>query len=419
MSAPLHAHGAEGATRVVVTGIGVVSPNGLGKQAFWQNARDHRSCLRRIERFDCDDYDCRVAGEVADFRPEDHMEHGIRRQTDRSAQMAFAACGMAMEDAAIDASREDPYRVGMYFANVFGGMEFAEPELFNQHHVSPSRVSAYQSIAWFFAACQGQWSIAKGLKGHGKSIVADRVGGHQALLMAALAIRQGRADIVFAGGFEAPLAPYVFRIHESTGLLNTTARSGEGAYAPFDSRRRGMVLGEAAAVLVLEERGRAEARGAHIYAELAGGAMTNAGARDGASDHADLARCLNACLDNSGMRAGDVGCVMPEGLANAAGDRREAAALHEVFAPSAPRVCVPKATTGHTLAASGAMDAAWAAMMIDRREFLPGGRIAHPQDGCGLTVDGDAGSGRGPDAVLCFGSGHAGVHTGLILRRAA
>ena len=183
--------------RVVVTGLGVVAPNGLGRDAFWDSTL--RGELVRvpsaIDRFDTGDYSCRVGGAVAEFRASDFLPHLTVKQTDRATHMALAACRMATEDAGLDLGAEDPRQVGMYFANVFGGMEFAEREdLYTQSFIGPDRVSAYQSIAWFFAATQGQSSISQGIKGFGKSIVADRAGGHQALLLGALAIRQGHAS---------------------------------------------------------------------------------------------------------------------------------------------------------------------------------------------------------------------------------
>ncbi|GAA4790794.1 beta-ketoacyl-[acyl-carrier-protein] synthase family protein [Lysobacter hankyongensis] len=404
------------ACRVVVTGIGVVAPNGTGKQAFWRNSLRETSHLRALDRFPTGNHGCRIAGQVADFDAGAFIEHGVRRQTDRSTHMALASCRMATEDAGLDLAREDPQRIGMFFANTFGGMEFAEPELYNQHFVGPSRVSAYQSIAWFFAAAQGQWSIANGLKGFAKSIVADRVGGHQALLFGALAIRQRRADVVYAGGFEAPLAPYVFRIHESTGLLNTGADRPDTAYRPFDRNRGGIVLGEGCAILMLEELGRARMRGATIYAELAGGAITHDVGAD-AGSHRGLARCLRLALDAADMTAAEIDCVMPEGLADNDNDRREAAAIDEVFGRGGPRVAVPKARIGHTLAAAGAIDATWASLMIRERTMLPRDNVCDGDTALDFGLDDTPQP--GPRAVLCFGSGHGGINTGLVLRSAA
>lgn len=407
----------EALRRVVVTGLGVVAPGSIGKQAFWDASRAGRSQVRRLDRFDATSYACRAAGQVDDFRAADFVERNVQRQTDRSTHMAMACCRLATEDAGIDLPREEPERVGMYFANVFGGMEFAERELYTQHWIGPERVSAYQSIAWFFAATQGQWSIANGIKGFGKSIVADRVGGHQALLLGALAIRQGHADLVYAGGFEAPLVPYVFRIHESTGMLARDHGDPAAAYRPFDAARGGLVLAEGSAVLMLEEAGRARARGARIYAELGGGAITYDGAPGAGEAEDDLARCLALALDNAGLDPDGVDCVLPEGLAVRASDYREAAAIDAIFRTRQPLVAAPKARIGHALAAAGAIDACWAALMIADGTGLRPVNLTRPDAGVDLDFGLDGQPHPDPRAVLCFGSGYGGVHTALALRR--
>jgi 3-oxoacyl-(acyl-carrier-protein) synthase len=400
------------ARRVVVTGIGVVAPNGIGREDFWRSSREGHRAVTPLRRFDAAGYGCRIAGQVEGFRAEELIARNVLKQTDRSTHMALAACRLATEDAGLDLAREAPERVGMYFANVFGGMEFAENELWTQSFVGPERVSAYQSIAWFFAATQGQWSIATGIKGFGKSIVADRAGGHQALLLGAMAIRHGHADVVYAGGFEAPLVPYVFRIHESTGLLSADRGAPEAAYRPFDAARSGLVLAEGSAVLVLEEVGRALARGARIYGEIAGGAMTFDGPDAGSEA---LERCLLSAVASSGLDPREVDCVLPEGLAVAAADHREAAAISRVFGRGAV-VSLPKARTGHALAAAGALDAAWALLMISHGVFLAPVNCDRPDAG-ELSLARSSQEGEGPAVVLCFGRGYGGVSSALALRK--
>jgi act minimal PKS chain-length factor (CLF/KS beta) len=399
--------------RVVITGIGVVAPNGIGKDEFWTNSRAGTSAVREIDRFDTSTYDCHIAGLVDGFRASDFVERNIIKQTDRSTHMALACCSMATGDARLDLGAEDPEQVGMYFANVFGGMEFAERELYAQHRIGPDRVSAYQAIAWFFAATQGQWSISRGLKGFGKSIVADRVGGHQALLLGALAIRQGHAKVIYAGGFEAPVVPYVFRIHESSRLLSSAVGEPEQSYRPFDAGRTGLVLGEGSGVVILEDADHAAERGAPIYAEVAGGAITCDGRDSGEEAH--LARCLSEAVANSGLRPEGVDHVIAEGLAVREHDFREAAAIAQVFGEGVTTVSVPKARTGHTLAAGGAIDAIWAALMLSEDRLLAPVNLSHPDTGVALKLARDEGS--GPRTVLCCGSGFGGVNTAVVLRR--
>jgi len=406
------------ARRVVVTGLGVVAPNGLGREAFWDSTQRGGSFITAIDRFDTESYSCRIGGAVAGFRAADFLPHLTIKQTDRATQMALAACQMATEDAGLDLRAEDPRQVGMYFANVFGGMEFAERELYTQSFIGSDRVSAYQSIAWFFAATQGQWSISEGIKGFGKSIVADRAGGHQALLLGALAIRQGHASVVYAGGFEAPLVPYVFRIHEGSRLLSKATANPGRSYRPFDAGRTGLVLAEGSAILILEEAERARRRGARIYAELAGGALNCDGRQAPELTSRILATCLRRAVADAGIEPESVDCVLPEGVAVRDHDYREARAIHEAFGTARPTVCVPKARTGHALAASGPLDAAWGCLMLRHGTEPPPVNLEHPDGGdVPLPVTGGAAPGRRLETLVCCGSGYGGVNTAVVLTR--
>lgn len=396
---------------VVVTGLGIVSPAGVGEDRLWDLVTSGRSALGPIARFDTADYRCHVGGEISGFEADAFVDGRIIKQTDRMTHLAMAACTLALRDAGLETASMDTARLGMYLANVFGGMEFAERELFAQTFLSPSRVSAYQSIAWFYAASQGQWSIANGVRGVGKSIVGDRVGGLQALLLALLAIRQGQCDVAIAGGFEAPFAPYVYAIHEASGhLADGGARA---AYRPFDRDARGMVLGEGAAMLVLERRERAEARGARIYAELAGGAMNIDAAQEDAPAGCGLAGCVEAALDHAGLAHDAVAHVFPDGAAIAAEDRCEVEAFRRLFsrAGCAPAIHVPKRAYGHMLAAAGPADAAIAAKMLHSGRALARCLPETPIDPL------FAAQGEGDGAVLCCGRGFAGLNAAIVLRR--
>lgn len=407
--------------RVVITGLGVVAPNGVGKRAFWESSLKGAPCVRRITRFDARGYSCRVAGEVEGFEATDFLHPKVAKQTDRSVHMALACCRMAAEDAGLDLQCEPPGEVGMYFANLFGGMEFAEPELYAQTYLGSARVSAYQAIAWFYAAAQGQWSIATGVRGFGKSIVADRAGGLQALAWGALAIQRGHCSVVFAGGFEAPLVPYVFLIHQSSGLLARSNGDPRRVYRPFDAERTGMVLAEGSAVLVLEELERACRRGAPIYAEIAGYAASHDSAHpaDPAPDGRQLARCLRGAMEHAGLEPEQIDHVNAEGVATALADRTEIEALKTVFGGggSGPTVSAPKAMIGHSLAAAGALDAIWSCLMIRDQVVLPTLHLEQPDPPEGIDYVQHAPRRRKLGAVLCCARGRGGLNTAVILRR--
>ena len=241
--------------------------------------------------------------------------------------------------------------------------------------------------------------------GYAKSIVADRAGGTQAVGWAMKAIQQGHCTMCFAGGFEAPLVPYTYFIHESAGGVTCTVPDPE--YRPFDRRRAGIILGEGAGVLLLEERGHALARGARIHAEVAGFSVT----RD------SLGRCLRAALADAHVPARDIGYYSPDAIATADADYREACALADVFEGGAHlSLSSSKPLTGHMLAAAGAVDAAMAAMVLEESVIPPMANVTDP-DPSDLDLVTSVPRQRQVPAALCCSCGIGGLNAALVLTR--
>jgi 3-oxoacyl-(acyl-carrier-protein) synthase len=286
--------------RVVISGLGVVSPLGIGKDGFWANSLDQQFSLEPTNIGGVSSHADGIAGSVRHFQTQDYVPQKVAKQTDRSTHFAMAACRLAALDGGLNLHNGDAADAGMFFSTLFGGMQFAEPELYAQTHLAPDRVSAYQAIAWFYAATQGQWSILTGSKGYAKTVVADRAGGLQAVSLGALAIQQGHSDLMFAGGFDAPLVPYTWLIHRSAGLLSPERNDARRAYLPFGRDRSGMVLAEGAGILLLEEREHALRRHAPIYAEVAGSSYR---AGTGKLEQ-QPSECLESCIRETLDRAG-------------------------------------------------------------------------------------------------------------------
>ncbi len=407
-----------GQQRVVVTGIGTVAPSGIGRHAFWRRSLAGDCFIRPITRFDASLCCSHLAGEVAEFDAASFLPPKVIKQTDRSTHMGIAAALLAAEDARLELDQEDSEQVGMFFANVFGGMEFAERELYAQTFLGPERVSAYQAIAWFYAATQGQLSIRTGIQGYGKTLVADRAGGLQALGGAYYAIQRGRCTLAFAGGFEAPLAPYVFLIHQSSGLLSK-CRDPQRAYIPFDRRRSGLVLAEGAGILVLEQLRHALLRGAPIYAEVCGYAVScDAALGCESGESGQLARCIREALVRGGLCPDDIDYVSADGLGTEIGDTSEATAIADVFQNCGPRprISVPRTRFGHTLAAAGSLDAAWTALSIKHAIVCSTMNLQEPDSH--ITLNHVRGSPEAMDvhAAICVSRGYGGLNTALALR---
>lgn len=405
-------------TRVVITGIGVVTPLGIGRETFWRNSCLGNLALRKHLVGENGAARSVVAGKVDEFSPELYVPPKVIKQTDRSTHMAIAACQLAASDAGLDLKTLPPESMGMYFSTLFGGMEFAEPELYAQAHLGPERVSAYQAIAWFYAATQGQWSIQQGLRGYAKTVVGDRAGGLQALALASLAIRQGHSRIMFAGGFDAPLVPFTLAIHSASGLLSRETKDVEKSYLPFDRRRSGLILSEGAGILVLEELEHARARNAHIYAEIAGGASCCDGGSS-ASGTTRLDACMQQALEDSRMKPSEVNHILAEGVATQEDDRIEADAIARVFNAAAPTVSAPKSMMGHALSAAGLIDCAWACLMIEHGMLLPTASLQEPDPNCSLLHVREARKTAGLNALLCASRGYGGTNAAVVLRRFA
>ncbi len=403
--------------KIVVTGLGVLCASGTGMQPVWESCRSGFNAIRSISRFNSKRFRCQAGGEVDGFEASRYVHQPIIPQTDRSTHLGMAACQLAVADAALSLKDQDPNEVGMYFSNLMGGMDFAEPELYAQTFLGPNRVNAYQAIAWFYAAAQGQWSIQTGIKGHAKTIVADRTGGLQSIGLAAHAIRRGHCRVAFSGGFEAPLVPYAYLMYGTTGMLARDTTDPLLAYRPFHRRRQGLVLGEGSGILLLENMEHAVGRGARIYAEVAGFSVSVDAPMD--PPGSGLVRCFQEALHSADLQPSDIHHINAEGTANETEDAVEATAIHKVFGGLShpPTVSAPKSMFGHTLAAAGAIDAALACRMIEENTVLPTLNLDDPDPELGPLSFNRNVEKRPVDTVLCCSRGLGGLNTALILRR--
>jgi 3-oxoacyl-(acyl-carrier-protein) synthase len=352
--------------RAVLTGVGVVAPTGVGTASYWRSTLGGRSGLRRLARPDAGRSPISVAGEVTGFEPAAWMTNKLRVQTDRWSWFAMAAAEMALADAALNPAEQLPFQLSVVTASGSGGNEFGQKEeqaLWAEH---PSKVSAYQSIAWFYAASTGQLSIRHGLTGGCGVVSADGAGGLDALKQAWRLLRRG-SKAVLVGGTEAPLSPFALTCQST---LHTAYRGQDPgrAYLPFSPDAAGFVPGEGGALMVLEERSHAAVRGARIYAELLGHAATHDAHHhtDPAPDGVQLARAITAALERADRDPDDVDVVFADGAGDPDGDTAEAAALRKVFGPRLGElpVTVPKSAVGRLTSGAGALDVAAAALAL-------------------------------------------------------
>lgn len=346
--------------RVVVTGVGAVTPLGLDVPSLWSALVAGRSGIRRIKSFDASAFDTKIAGEVQDFEPLRYFDRKEVRRADRFAQLAVAAATEAVADAKLDATT-DRDRVGVSIATAAGGLASVVDTAITLHERGPSRVSPFFVTSYIANAASGLVSLRWGFRGPNLTHVSACASSSHSLGEAAEAIKRGQADVIVAGGSEAVIVPVAVAAFGNMRALSRRNDEPERASRPFDRDRDGFVLSEGAAVLVLEEVEHAARRGAKSYGELIG-----YGASDDAYHMADPAPrgvggalSMRAAIGNAGITPADVGYINAHGTSTPANDRAETDAIKEVFGDHAYKVMVSstKSMTGHLFGGAGALEA--------------------------------------------------------------
>jgi len=369
-------------TAVVVTGLGVVAPNGLGTANYWPAARVGKNAIGRLSRFDPGRYPSKLAGEIHGFAAEEHLPSRLLPQTDRMTRLALVAADWALADAGLDPRDLPDFDMGVVTASASGGFEFGQNELRRLWRQGSQYVSAYQSFAWFYAVNSGQISIRHGMRGPSGVVVSDQAGGLDAVAQARRQIRKGTRMIV-SGGVDASLCPWGWVAQMAGGRLSTHDDPAV-AYLPFDARAAGHVPGEGGALLILESADSARDRGARVHGEIAGYGATFDPHPDTGRGPA-LARAIELALADAGADAADVDVVFADGAAVPELDRAEAEALNAVLGSRAVPVTVPKTATGRLYSGAAALDLATALLAL-REGIIPPTVHIEPDERYGLDL---------------------------------
>ncbi|MFB7369822.1 ketosynthase chain-length factor [Streptomyces sp. NPDC056222] len=353
--------------RAVVTGIGVIAPNGLSAEAYWKSVREGLGVLDRITREGCEHLPLKVAGEVRGFDPSHLIEERFLVQTDRFSHYAMAAASMALDDAGLARDDpEEPFEIGVVTAAGSGGGEFGQRELQKLWGQGSKFVGPYQSIAWFYAASTGQISIRSGFKGPCGVVASDEAGGLDSLAHAARAVRRGTGAMI-VGAAEAPLAPYSMVCQLGYPELSTV-EDPDRAYRPFTASACGFVPAEGGAMLVVEDESRARDRGADVRAVVAGHAATFTGASRWEESREGLARAIRDALDEAACAPEEIDVVFADALGVPEADRAEALAIADAFGAHATRVPVtaPKTGIGRAYCGAPVLDTAAAVFAMEQ-----------------------------------------------------
>jgi 3-oxoacyl-[acyl-carrier-protein] synthase II len=407
--------------RVVITGVGAVTPIGTAAAGLWDGLTARRSAVREITRFDPTPFKSRIAAEIPDFRPHDHLDAKRAKRLDRFSQLAVASARLAIEDAAIHPEREDPDRVGAMMGSALGGVAFAEQQVPLFYQSGPRALNAGLALAVFPGAASCNMAIEFGFTGPNLTNAMSCASGTIAVGEAFRTIRDGRADVMLAGGAEAPLAPMTFAAFSIIRAMSTRNDDPARASRPFDEARDGFVMGEGAAVLVLEERSRALARGAKIYAELVGYAFTNDAYHMTAPrpDGRQAARAMREALADGDIAPAEVGYVNAHGSSTPLNDSTETGAIKQVFGDHAYQLMVSgtKGYYGHALGASGAIEAAICALAMEHQWLPPTINLERPDPACDLDCLPHEGRAAAPEIVVSNSFGFGGINASLVLRR--
>src|SRR5579884_1461319 len=375
--------------RIVITGLGVVSSIGIGKEAFWSSMIEGRSGIRTIRRFDASAYSSQMAGEVSGFDPLAFLSHREIPKMALVTQYAIAAAKMAVGDAALDLDKEDRDRIGVAIGTGLGGMSIYEEQLRILIETgNPRRIHPWSVPLATANAAAGEISIALGLTRPNMTISTACSSGAHAIGYGLDLIRLGRADKVIVGGSEACLLPGVFGAFCSLRVLSCRNEAPAQASRPFDKKRDGFVMGEGAGALILEEYDAARRRGATVYAEVAGYGSASEAAHMVSPDLSGngQARVMAAALQDAGISSDEVDYINTHGTSTMANDRVETQAIKILFGRRAYEISThsTKSMIGHTIGAAGAMEAIVCALTLQRGVIHPTINLEEPDPECDL-----------------------------------
>ena len=407
--------------RVVITGIGAVTPIGSTVEGLWEGLRGEKSAITRVSRFDPSIFKSHNAAEVNDFAATDWLEKKRAKRLDRYGHFSVATARMAIADAGIDLEKEDREQIGSTMGSALGGLQFAEGQLDLYLREGIRSVDPMLALCVFAGAASCNIAIELGVSGPNSTNAMSCASGTLAIGEGFRLIRDGYADVMITGGAEAPLAPLCFGAFSIIRAMSTRNDDPSTSSRPFDKDRDGFVMGEGAAVLILEEYERAVARGAKIYAEIAGFGFSNDAYHMTAPrpDGSQAARSMRLAMKDAHVEPHEVEYINAHGSSTPLNDPTETKAIKDVFGDSAYKLSVSgtKGYYGHALGASGAIETAISALAIEREWLPPTVNLSVADEACDLNFLPGTGEGKRVEHVLTNSFGFGGINAALVLRR--
>lgn len=406
--------------RVVITGIGAVTPIGNTAQEYWDGLLAGKNGIAPITRFDPEGYKASVAGEVKDFDPTAYIDKREVKHMDRFCQFALAAAAQAMEQAGLTEGSFDPFRAGTLVGSGIGGIQTFSEEQTKLNERGARRVSPFCIPMMIGNMAAAHISMAYGLKGSSLSAVSACASGTHAVGEGMRAIRHGYLDIAVVGGAEASIVPIAVAGFANMHALSTEA-DPEAACCPFDARRSGFVMGEGAGIFVLESLSHAKARGATIIAEVAGYGTTSDAYHITSPDPTGEgpARAMTMAVEDAGLTPADIDYINAHGTSTPVNDSSETNAIKIAFGDSAQRLKISstKSMTGHLLGAAGAIEAIACAMAVKEDKIPPTIHYEQPDEACDLDYVPNQAVSCPVNAAISNSLGFGGHNATILLRK--
>jgi 3-oxoacyl-[acyl-carrier-protein] synthase II len=410
-------------TRIVITGMGCLSPRGNDVETSWAAALAGQSGAGPITLFDATEHETRFACEVKGFDPSERFGRKEARRMDRFTQFAVGACQEALSHAGMAITEANRERIGVYIGSGIGGIGtiLAEAEVYRTR--GPRRVSPFLVPMMLPDSAGGQVAITFGMRGPNLGMMSACATGTNAIGEAAEVIRQGRADVMLAGGAEAAINAVALAGFNSMGAISTRNAEPQRASRPFDLDRDGFVAGEGAGVLVLESEAHARGRGAHIYGEVLGYGITNDAYHISAplENGAGAVACMRQALEHAGLEPSAIDYLNAHGTSTALNDKSETAAIKTVFGERAYDLPISstKSMTGHMLGAAGAVEALFCVKALETGQMPPTINYENPDPECDLDYVPNQARARAVQRVMSNSFGFGGHNACIILGRYA
>lgn len=407
--------------RVVVTGLGLVTPAGIGKDIFWESLAAGKSGIARVTSFDVSQYPCQIAGEVTGFEPADFFDKREAKKMDRFTQFAAAAARLAWDDAGLDSSAVDRDEVGVLVASGIGGIQTIEEQYRTLLEKGPRRVSPFFVPMLIANMASGYISILLGLRGPNSTVVTACAASSHALGEACRMIQRGDALVMVAGGAEAAVSHLAFAGFCSARAMSTRNDEPQKASRPFDAMRDGFVMGEGSGVVILERLDHALERGAQIYGEIAGYGASGDGYHVTAPDPEGYGAYLSMkrALRSAGVEPEEVDYINAHGTSTEYNDKIETMAIRKVFGAHAAKLMVnsTKSLIGHLLGAAGAVEAAAVLLQMQHGLVHPTINYEHPDPECGLDYVPNTARAHRVNLALSNSFGFGGTNASLLIKR--